>query len=152
MENLKEMLAGQIGKDYWDWDFSERISYEMLVKSMGYDIDSQETFGSYQGDIIFVVWDRPNARRGILICGYGSCSGCDAIEGIISYGKLSDEKINQLTALRDSLAADIMWEEQRGGLMKRVEQAIENNSGYWLYEPGEKDYVIAMAKKYDEAY
>ena len=122
MENLKEMLAGQIGKDYWEWDFSERISYEMLVKSMGYDIDSQETFGSYQGDIIFVVWDRPNALRGILICGYGSCSGCDAIEAIISYGALDDEKIN------------------------------ENNSGYWLYEPGEKDYVIAMAKKYDEAY
>lgn len=152
MESLKEMLADQIGKDYWETDYSERINYKMLIKSMGYDIESHESFGSYQGDIIFVVWDRPNKRHGILVCGYGSCSVCDAIESIISYGALDDEKIDQLTALRDSLAADIMWEDQRGGLMKRVEQAIENNSSYWLYSPGENDYVIAMAKKYDEAY
>lgn len=45
--------------------------------------------GSYQGTLVYVIGDssyRPNRYWYVKVC-YGSCSGCDTLEGIRCYGK-----------------------------------------------------------------
>jgi hypothetical protein len=54
------------------------LSYEKLVQSYGYEIVQSISLGSYQGDIVMIVSDT-QGQYGLLVTGYGSCSGCDAL-------------------------------------------------------------------------
>lgn len=73
--------------------------YGTLVDSMEVEVLVQEDFGSYQGDSMYLV--AKDGRFGILKFGWGSCSGCDALQGCST--------TDQLTELRDELYQSIQW-------------------------------------------
>jgi hypothetical protein len=143
MQDLHEVLADQM-----DEEFYPSVSYTQLVKSIGVEILNEAEFGDYQGDIIFTVRDR--RKHGILVCGFGSCSGCDAIQSITEYDRLDEKKIGDLTALRDQLAGSIYWGEENGsGLETRIQSAKDENGAYWFWNDGEEEHVFAEARKCD---
>lgn len=59
---------------------TEYISHQEILKRQGFEINVFETFGSYQGDYAAIV--QKDGKVGLAIIGYGSCGGCDALEGI----------------------------------------------------------------------
>jgi hypothetical protein len=66
---------------------------------MGFEILVQEDEDGYQGDS--VVLFAHGEYRGILIFGWGSCSGCDALKGCSSYKGIEES--------REKLCNDIRW-------------------------------------------
>ncbi len=58
-------------------------SYEGALVAAGAVVEASEFFGSYQGDAWFRVLYE--GKRGWLRIGYGSCSGCDALEASFDY-------------------------------------------------------------------
>ncbi len=81
-------------------------SYNPLLESFGYPILLQVDDCDYQGDsrLLFQNGD----LRGILIFGWGSCSGCDALQGC--------DTIDEVAELRDRLHDGIRWGSVTGTL------------------------------------
>jgi hypothetical protein len=79
--------------------FSAPYDYNPLLESMGFDMVVKVDDHNYQGDsrILFKYQD----YFGILIFGWGSCSGCDALQACKSY--------EEVERLRDSLYNDVRW-------------------------------------------
>ncbi len=75
--------------------------YQPMIDSMGYTILIQEDDRDYQGDTYILFHD--GERLGILIFGWGSCSGCDALQACDSYADAE--------ALRDKLLESILWHD-----------------------------------------
>lgn len=73
--------------------------YTPLLNSMGYDVLVKVDDDAYQGDsrVLF----RDTLRYGILIFGWGSCSGCDALQACNSMKEIDD--------LRTDLNRQIRW-------------------------------------------
>lgn len=79
--------------------FSHDCGYEGLIESCGVTIHVQQDMGSYQGDSLAIVGE--DGRIGWINWGWGSCSGCDALEACDSF--------DDLIALRESLYDSIRW-------------------------------------------
>lgn len=75
-------------------------SHEDLVASFDVEVLLTEYLGSYEGDFFAVL--RDGGKFGLLIFGYGSCSGCDALEA-------SSGSLTALTDLRDDMWSSITW-------------------------------------------
>ena len=56
------------------------IDHQEILERQGFEILGWESFGSYQGDYAAVV--KKDGKVGFTVIGYGSCSGCDALEAI----------------------------------------------------------------------
>lgn len=70
----------------------------------------------WQGDSYKLIadGDEPGQRYGVLIFGWGSCSGCDAFEGCST--------VEDYQQLADSLQDSIKWFSDKEGLMKYAEE------------------------------
>ena len=75
-------------------------NYEDLIESFEVKVILSRHDRDYQGDSYYLLQNCD--EYGILIFGWGSCSGCDALEAC-----LGDSE--SLTALRDDLWQSIMW-------------------------------------------
>ena len=75
-------------------------SYSDLVDSMEVATLHSQSFGSYQGDTLAIVHE--GNRFGLLEYGWGSCSGCDALESC-------DGNVAELTEMRDRMYNGIQW-------------------------------------------
>jgi len=125
------------------------LNYADLLRSAGLEIKREEDFGSYQGDLLFLVSD--GERSGLLIQGYGSCSGCDALEDAHPWD--DDGDFTNLTALRDQMVAGIMWPGP-DGLLAALEEHIAHpdRAPWWKYaEPGLLDCARSLAREADAA-
>lgn len=78
-------------------------NYDRLLSSMGYEIVLQVDDKDYQGDSRVLY--RNGDRYGLLIFGWGSCSGCDAL-----YACGSLEEVDKL---RSELHDQIIWKDSR---------------------------------------
>lgn len=56
------------------------IDYKEILERQGVDIIAFESFGDYQGDYAAIV--KKDGKVGFTVIGYGSCSGCDALEAL----------------------------------------------------------------------
>ncbi len=74
-------------------------SYSPLLDSLGYETILRVDDRDYQGDSRLIFKD--GDRRGLLIFGWGSCSGCDALQACDSMKDIDD--------LRNSLHGSIKW-------------------------------------------
>ena len=73
--------------------------YDPLLESFGYEfLVKQDEYG-HNGDSFVLFGD--GDKRGILIFGWGSCSGCDALLGCESY--------DEIEQLRNKLHNEIRW-------------------------------------------
>lgn len=75
--------------------------YENLIKATGCDIIDSLYMGNYEDDLLMVV--SKNYKFGLLVTGYGSCSGCDALQGCVTN--------TERTELAVELYNKIMWKE-----------------------------------------
>ena len=129
-------------------------TYELLIESAGLEIVDSMCFGAYQGDEVVLV--KKDDKYGILIFGYGSCTGCDALQAAWdddeSWEKehaYTEENMGNLIALRDSLVGNIRWTNGRLTLKGLVRKLNQNKENYWYMHDTEiKDYVKELAVKY----
>ncbi len=113
---------------------SEYADYDELIRATGLTIDASEAFGDYQGDYVYVV--RDGERRGIAIVGYGSCSGCDALQashGVqaemedIAWGIRRSVVWGDETELRAKLTGEqsrLSWYGSESGYRESVEKLL----------------------------
>jgi len=74
-------------------------NYQPLIESYGFDILLQVDDSDYQGDSRILY--RDGNRYGLLIFGWGSCSGCDALQ--------SCNSIQDVENLQKELFEKIKW-------------------------------------------
>lgn len=86
--------AMRTGDDYF-WGASD---YEPLLQSIGRILVRWDD-SDYQGSTVAVM--ERSGQYGVLIFGWGSCSGCDALQACESYKDIAD--------LRRSLFDSIQW-------------------------------------------
>lgn len=109
------------------------IGYDDLLLSAGAHVEAHQTCGSYQGDIVFRV-RRADGVAGMAVVAYGSCSGCDALEAAVGYNEPWTGNVERdLTALRDQIAAAIIWAEDQT-LGERVEDYLSAGTGFFSYD------------------
>ena len=90
--------AAEDGEEY------PRLSdYGPLLQSLG-EIIAQVDEDGYSGDSFVLL--RDGERWGYLCFGWGSCSGCDALQGCASWQDVED--------LREFLAGRVRWDTREG--------------------------------------
>lgn len=85
--------ANEIYDNSWSW-----WDYQPMLNEFG-DILLQKDEQNYQGDS-FLIYEKDN-KYGYLTFGWGSCSGCDALQGCNSIGEVQE--------LMDRLYSSIEW-------------------------------------------
>lgn len=95
MKDIREVYPGAAEEDY----FWGPCDYQPMLDSMGHDILVQVDQGDYQGDSWLLL--RDGERVGYLEFGWGSCSGCDALQAASSY--------EDLEKLRASIYSGTRW-------------------------------------------
>lgn len=86
-------------------------SYSDLVESFA-TIVIQEDDDDYQGDSRLLVTDE-TGRYGLLTFGWGSCSGCDALQA-------AEGDETEVYKLRDDLARSVHWEDNAADLVAYI--------------------------------
>lgn len=136
-------------KPEWVPDPSYDLDYEHMVKAWGWDVLSFDTVGDYQGDHLVLLAD--GDRRGFCMIGYGSCSGCDALEAArpYDYSDMPAPDWSDVVALYDQLKASVHWESDGPALAAWIEHQIategEGTDWYWY-----SSKVVAGARRYVE--
>lgn len=102
-------MARQLTKD----DFDGYPSYDNLLESLGYTMLLCIAENNYQGDSWVLFKD--GRRYGYLCFGWGSCSGCDALQACRSLEDLQDLQNHLLKSIHWESGADSMlsWFENR---------------------------------------
>lgn len=85
-------------------------SYGQLLESFEVEVLHRVDDDDYQGDTRVLL--RDGDRYGILTFGWGSCSGCDALEACRDY--------EEVTELRDGLWNRVHWEPSREAMLEYV--------------------------------
>ena len=83
-------------------------NYETLLEATGLKVLECEYFGYYHGDALAIVSD--GERKGISVWGYGSCSGCDALEAETPLNENGDW--SGVNALADEMRQGVRWPEE----------------------------------------
>lgn len=100
MKDIKEVYPNLEIEDEFGYNYFDRESdYTPLLESFGYEILLKVDDEGYQGDSRLIFKD--GDRYGLLIFGWGSCSGCDALRACESY--------DEIDKLRHELLNDIRW-------------------------------------------
>ncbi len=102
--------------------------YEPLVQSFGRRTLVEADDNDYQGDSyrLLADGDEPGQVYGLLTFGWGSCSGCDALQ--------SCETVEQLQALADSLQDSILWFASREALKEYIQNHDWEGDWSWHRE------------------
>lgn len=93
-------------------DIPEYAGYLELVGSFARVLLAVED-NDYQGDSRLLLAD--TGRVGLLFFGWGSCSGCDALEAA------RDDGVDAVRALRDELAGQVHWEDGPVDLIRYIQ-------------------------------
>lgn len=93
-KNLTEILYGPYEED----DYFRYSSYNPIVKHFG-DILVENHDNDYQGDSRYLI--QTAGKIGFLVIGWGSCSGCDALQACSN-----DHDLRELV---DSLWSQVKW-------------------------------------------
>ncbi len=102
MKAIEEVYAELVTGDY----FYGPSDYNPLLRSFGHEILLQVDDEDYQGDSRLVFKD--GNRHGLLIFGWGSCSGCDALQAC--------DSLKEVDELRSQLKSEIIWKDSKSEL------------------------------------
>lgn len=102
MKTAKELYKNE---GYW-------CDYQPMLNEFG-EILLQVDEDDYQGDS-FLIYKKDN-KYGLLIFGWGSCSGCDALQGC--------NNIDEVQELMNQLYNDIKWFDS----LQELKNYISNN-------------------------
>lgn len=113
-------------------------SYGELVDSMEYEVICTEDIGSYQGDYLYFLKD--SERYGLLVFGYGSCSGCDSLQGCSSE--------DEVTSLRNDIESNIKWFDSKESVIKFVTNTEEKPFKDWYWNEEDADKFFGQVLDY----
>lgn len=100
------------------------MSYDEIVATQG-EIIKDWTLGYYQGDYVYLL--KNGDKYAFTVIGYGSCSGCDALEGC------GDDE--EFSALKEDIISGIVW-----GTKQDVYDYVNNQeANRWYFH--EEDWV-----------
>lgn len=111
------------------FDPTHEYGYLSLVATLA-PIIYYEAQGDYQGTY-YILLQHPTVqqRYGYLDVGYGSCSGCDTLQGIYMASDDPQEVAEEIRDFRDQLACDIHWDEAR-----QMRAFLNREEDKWYYE------------------
>jgi hypothetical protein len=137
IDKLHEIRKAQIAKHGYG-----SLGYGDLLTAVGLTVVSTDDFGYYQGDYLFHVTD-VEGRHGLLIQGYGSCSGCDALEAAQPWQ--NDGDLTDVAVLADGMVMNVVWENENG-LLAAFEDKLstEETASWWRYSDAE---LLARARE-----
>lgn len=101
--------AEELYKDHIDDQWFCVCDYQPMINELG-KVVIQVDDNDYQGDTRVLL--RLDDRYGLLIFGWGSCSGCDALQ--------SCQSIEQVQSLFDEMKQDVKWFDSLDLLKKYV--------------------------------
>lgn len=116
------------------FDVYDMPGYREMLEAEEIEILAWETFGSYQGDYAVVV--KRNDLLGFIVIGYGSCSGCDALEGCDTQEEY------------DSLMLGVLSSIQWGGpeaIRSKITNLFDDNNWY-RHDEGFVDSIAKLLK------
>jgi hypothetical protein len=120
MKSFSEMYS--VHDDEWGFCVSD---YSPLIESIA-EVVAREDDDGYQGDTFVIFRDANNKSRfGFLSIGWGSCSGCDALQSCSSPLEVEE--------LRDGLARGVKWgtAQEIADHMRGAEERCEYYVGEW---------------------
>ncbi len=85
-------------------------SYSEVLDSLEVEILLQTDVGDYHGDTYVLL--RHGDRLGLLVFGWGSCGGCDALQEC--------DTLSEAHALRDKLWGEVHWEDSSADLLTYI--------------------------------
>ena len=102
--------------------YSPPMSYDQIVATQG-EVMGQWVMGTWQGDYIYLL--KNEDKYSFYVIGYGSCSGCDALEGCEN-----DEEFNEL---KEDIINRIAW-----GTKQEIIDHINNEDAnrWYFHEDG----------------
>lgn len=128
MKTIREIYEEDISRYRDEKCISYHFSiYQPLLDSIG-NIVLQVDEDDYQGDS-FVLYHK-NKQIGLLIFGWGSCSGCDALQAC--------ETVEEVEKLRDELITSIIWKSPSKMLFYLKEKDWNLDYGY---NEEKKDFI-----------
>jgi hypothetical protein len=104
--------------------YSAPMSYDEIVATQG-EIIKDWIIGSWQGDYVYLL--KSGDKYAFTVIGYGSCSGCDALEGCES-----DEEFNEL---KEDIVNSIVW----GTKQDVLDYVTNQEANRWYFH--EEDWV-----------
>ena len=102
-------------------------SYQPILDDIG-TILVQVDEDNWQGDSFVLFRDDETMRYGVLVFGWGSCSGCDALQACSNF--------DQVNELADQLRREVRWDDREGTLNwlndhRTQELKYHWHSSYW---------------------
>lgn len=111
--------------------------YQPMVEAFG-NVVVQVDDDDYQGDTR-VLYDN-NGKIGHLVFGWGSCSGCDALQAC--------ETLDEVQELCNMLENSIIWFDSKAEALKWFETHDWEGSWEWFYDETKK--YVNLSIKYLE--
>lgn len=119
-DDLREVLAESTGLNNCDYEDLVKLTFETIYNKLEGEYSSKRlnldeitviNNGDYQGTLIFVIpFDtyQPDEYEYVMTyIGYGSCSGCDALQAARDWGSIEKLTENQI-ALFMSICKDLV--------------------------------------------
>ena len=121
----------EVYTDLFDADdrdcFCSPYDYRPLLESIGHEILVQVDEENYQGDS-YLLFRREDGAYGFLEFGWGSCSGCDALQ--------ATQSVKEIEELRDRLVASISWHPDAAAALAHL-NADKGDQWYGSEDPYE---------------
>ena len=95
--------------------------YEPIMRALGM-ILVEESSADYQGDTLALI-KSPEGKYGVLQFGWGSCSGCDALQACSSWEDLQE--------LCDEMEQSVRWHDS----LREVQVAVSAKDWEGTYAP-----------------
>lgn len=128
---MKE-LTNENPYDYEEHYFHYYGGYGTLIDSFEVETVLEKHDNDYQGDSYYLL--KNGDEYGILIFGWGSCSGCDALEGAMS--------MEEVTDLRDSLWGAVTWRSFEDTATYVGHKDWEGE--FYYYSTGGREFIAAV--------
>lgn len=94
---------------------------------------------NYQGDTRVLLRDN-HGKHGVLLFGWGSCSGCDALQGCKSWKDLEE--------LTEEVRSQIVWFDYPDEAIQWIKSADWESKAIWFYREKETRAFISACLGY----
>lgn len=110
----RELWPGAFDKDRWG-----ASAYSPILERAG-NVLVEESDNDYQGDTFALI--EKDGKFGFLKFGWGSCSGCDALQACSTYADAG--------SLAASIIEQIVWYDTAKKMIKHLSAADDRNEWY----------------------
>lgn len=115
------------GYSYYADEFEGAYNYEPIVEEIGV-VAVERWQEDYQGDtwVLYHDPDSADSRVGYLVFGWGSCSGCDALQACYSWQDLAE--------LIDDIIDSVRWFDDPKQALDWFKEHDHEGDWSWYYE------------------